>query len=179
MSTMNGKRANFTLLLALLGILILALAALTVLSVIKITETSAAISDEEQALRDNESKLAKMELLSSIEDELRQIFARISWMIPEQANADQLIAYLNRLSENSGMGFLTVEFSEKVVNNNNKPNEMPLSLTFRGSFPHLIALLKDMGRGERLIRIDEIRIDNTNVDPENMKISMKARAFYR
>jgi len=179
MNTLSGKKTQITLFLVLLGILILALTALTVLSVIKITETSASIRNEEQILRENESTLAKMELLSIIENELKQSFERLYRMIPEQAHEDQLIAYINRLSEKAGLELLTVEFLEKVVNTDSKPNEMPMSLTFRGGYSQLITLLRSMSTGERLIRVDEVTIANEKADHKNMKINMKAHAFYR
>ena len=58
-------------------------------------------------------------------------------------------------------------------------NEMPMSLSLKGSFPQLVSFMKNVANGERLIRIDQIDIRHEEATADGITIDMEAVAFYR
>lgn len=178
MKTNKGIQPTIPLLI-LAGVLIIALGVFTVLTILKINETSSAIQNEEQLYQEHEEKLARLELLALMEDDLRQDYERLSNLIPTQADEDKLIHYISGLSEMAGLEMDLIRFEDRVVNINNNVNAMPLSLAFKGSYPQMISLIRSMAAGERLMIIDQINIQREEAAYGDITISMKARAFYR
>lgn len=173
----NRKRQQLMPFLLLSFVLLISLAVFTVIKMVDLTELSSAIGDEEQLYERNEDELARLELLSMMEDDLRQSYQKLDNMIPEQAEQDKLIHYINKLSIAAGLNLEKIEFDERVVNNN--LNEIPFTLSFNGSYPKLISLLKNLAAGKRFIRIDEINIVREDAAVNGITINMKANAFYR
>ena len=159
------------------GILIIALAIFTAITAVDISEANSAIENEEQIYEKNEEKLARLEALLLIEDELRQSFDALNKLLPRQANEAGLIQHINRLAEADGLDVAMIDFGDRVVNNN--LNEMPMSLSFEGSYPQLVSFMKNVANGERLIRIDQIDIRHEEATADGITIDMEAVAFYR
>jgi len=70
----NVKKQHILLITILSCILIIALAIFTAITAVDISEANSAIENEEQIYEENEKKLARLEALLLIEDELRQSF---------------------------------------------------------------------------------------------------------
>ena len=68
----NVKKQHILLITILSCILIIALAIFTAITAVDISEANSAIENEEQIYEENEEKLARLEALLLIEDELRQ-----------------------------------------------------------------------------------------------------------
>lgn len=159
------------------GILIIALAIFTAITAVDISEANSAIENEEQIYEANEEKLARLEALLLIEDELRQSFDALNKLLPRQADEAGLIQHINRLSEAAGLDMAKIDFQERVVNNN--LNGMPMTLSFKGSYPQLVSFIMNIAAGDRLIRIDQIDIRREEATADGITIDMKAIAFYR
>lgn len=159
------------------GILIIALAIFTAITAVDISEANSAIENEEQIYEANEEKLARLEALLLIEDELRQSFDALNKLLPRQADEAGLIQHINRLSEAAGLDMAKIDFQERVVNNN--LNGMPMTLSFKGNYPQLVSFIMNIAAGDRLIRIDQIDIRREEATADGITIDMKAIAFYR
>ena len=70
-----------------------------------------------------------------------------------QANEAGLIQHINRLAEADGLDVAMIDFGDRVVNNN--LNGMPMTLSFKGSYPQLVSFIMNIAAGDRLIRIDK------------------------
>jgi len=173
----NVKKQHILLITILSCILIIALAIFTAITAVDISEANSAIENEEQIYEENEKKLARLEALLLIEDELRQSFDALNKLLPKQANEAGLIQHINRLAETDGLDVAMIDFGDRVVNNN--LNEMPMSLSLKGSFPQLVSFMKNVANGERLIRIDQIDIRHEEATADGIIIDMEAVAFYR
>jgi type IV pilus assembly protein PilO len=173
----NVKKQHILLITILSCILIIALAIFTAITAVDISEANSAIENEEQIYEENEKKLARLEALLLIEDELRHYFDALNKLLPKQADEAGLIQHINRLSETAGLDVAMIDFGDRVVNNN--LNEMPMSLSLKGSFPQLVSFMKNVANGERLIRIDQIDIRHEEATADGIIIDMEAVAFYR
>lgn len=173
----NVKKQHILLITILSCILIIALAIFTAITAVDISEANSAIENEEQIYEENEKKLARLEALLLIEDELRHYFDALNKLLPKQADEAGLIQHINRLAEADGLDVAMIDFGDRVVNNN--LNEMPMSLSLKGSFPQLVSFMKNVANGERLIRIDQIDIRHEEATADGIIIDMEAVAFYR
>jgi Tfp pilus assembly protein PilO len=173
----NIKKQHILTITILSCILIIALVIFIALTAVDISEATSAIKNEEQIYEKNEEKLARLEALLLIEDELRQSFDALNKLLPKQANEAGLIQHINRLAEADGLDVAMIDFGDRVVNNN--LNEMPMSLSFEGSYPQLVSFMKNVANGERLIRIDQIDIRHEEATADGITIDMEAVAFYR
>ena len=173
----NVKKQHILLITILSCILIIALAIFTAITAVDISEANSAIENEEQIYEANEEKLARLEALLLIEDELRHYFDALNKLLPKQADEAVLIQHINRLSETAGLDVAMIDFGDRVVNNN--LNGMPMTLSFKGSYPQLVSFIMNIAAGDRLIRIDQIDIRREEATADGITIDMKAIAFYR
>lgn len=173
----NVKKQHILLITILSCILIIALAIFTAITAVDISEANSAIENEEQIYEENEKKLARLEALLLIEDELRHYFDALNKLLPKQADEAGLIQHINRLAEADGLDVAMIDFGDRVVNNN--LNGMPMTLSFKGSYPQLVSFIMNIAAGDRLIRIDQIDIRREEATADGITIDMKAIAFYR
>lgn len=173
----NAKRRGFDPFIIVSAFIIAALGIFTVITAINISETSAAIVEEEWLYEKNKERLARLQVISDTEDELRKEYERLNRLLPAQADEVGLIRYINELAIASGMVMEAIEFDDRVVNNS--INVIPMKVSLKGTYSQLASLMKDIAEGERLVRFEEIEIKRGNTDADGISVSIKANAFFR
>ena len=115
--------------------------------------------------------------LSSFRPELENAYDILAKQIPEEPSEDDLIVYIQNLSENSKNSIIEISFEDRK----DKENlfEMPFVLSIYGKYSSLMELLNNVSNGERLIRINEIKIKEVGDNSGNLNTSIMASAFYK
>ena len=96
--------------------------------------------------------------------------------IPDKPYEHSLIDYIYNLSEKNKNSFVEIKFEERRQKNDLM--ELPFKLTINGEYSSILGFLNNISN-ERLIRVDEIRIES--IDNANGLIStyITANAFYK
>lgn len=176
---MNSKKiiSNVSLLLVISGLVVVLLIVLNVFSINNINEISGQINSEKAKLEENKSTLRELKKLESLRPELETANEFLAKLIPEEPLEHDLIKYIQNLSDKNENVFVEIKFEERKQNENFF--EMPFILTVNGRYLSLLELLDNMAKGERLIRIDEIKIDGTGDANGLINTSITANAFYK
>lgn len=175
---MNDKKniSSNSLLLLLSGIVVILLIALNIIKINSINKASAQIESEETVLNEKKAYLEELKKLTEIRPELVKAQKILSVQIPEQPGEDQLIDYINRLSQKNKISFVHVQFEKRTINGN--INEIPLQLKLTGEYTSLMDFIRSISEGERLIRIDELQIDKED-SSGSINAFITAKAFYK
>lgn len=174
---LNLKKQHFAPLIIVSAAIIIILAVFTVMKAVDISETSAAIEEEERIYESNEEKFTRLAALSLMSDELKESYNRLNKLLPENADEAGLIQHISKLSLNAGINLESIEFDERVVNNN--MNVMPVTFSVKGSYSRFVSLMKSIAGGDRLIRFEKIEITRGDTDADGVTVNIRADAFYR
>lgn len=176
---MNDKKSisSNAIFLAVSGLVIVLLIVLNVININNISNKSSLINSELAMLENKKSELNELEKLSLIRPELEKAFALLSTQIPDEPSEDEIIEYISSLSAAYKNDLIQIRFDDRVANG--VLTEMPLSLTFKGSYSSFVAFIDALSEGQRLFRIDEINMDKTEGADGKINASVTARAFYK
>lgn len=97
----------------------------------------------------------------------------INMMIPEQPMEEDVLLHVQYYAEATSVPLTTIRFGERNVGTG--LTEMPIDLSFRGTYKGFLNLLSNMMYGNRLLRIDEIEMDRAE---DVLEINIHANAFY-
>lgn len=126
--------------------------------------------EEIAALRSSVNKLREMEKDAG---EMEAQLQAIREMLPEEPSEDDVLEYLQNLAKSAPAVLEKVQFGDRVTARGFV--EMPISLTFNGSYKGFLNLMTGVMYGDRLFRVDEVRIENrTN---NGLGIDVKASTF--
>lgn len=153
---------------------------LILLSALKIAEfrsTTKSLDKERLALEQNEQKLMEMMSLEKDRSKLENIVSVLKDKLPESPNEYQLMVQLRNVSLKHDAEFKTIKFEERI--NHNDMVEMPFSMTVSGKFTSIVELLDDISGGERLIRVDKIKIAKLDGQNGTIQADITASAYHR
>lgn len=176
---MNNKKSikSDSLLLIVSGLVVVLLIVLNIFSINKIKETSENIKTETTKLDENKHTLEKLKKLELIRPELESANEILIKQIPEEPLESGLLEYIQNLSNNNKNNFVEIKFEEREEKSN--LSEMPFVFIVTGRYSSLLGLLGNLANGERLIRIDEIRIESMGNAKGLINTTIKANAFYK
>lgn len=134
------------------------------------------VAEEQLALARVQAQLSDLEQAKAQAAELEQQFARYELMMPANPGEGVLISTLRSYAEDTGANFVSISFGERV--NKSGYNEMPVELVFEGSYHQLLRLLNRLQAGQRIIRIDELKVTRGGQGLTVIKADIVASAFY-
>ena len=174
--TIKKGLSNNTVLLILSGVIVLLLITLTVLKINEHNELNDAISQQEASIQENQDRLINLQYLDSIKPALKYAFEALNKQVPKEPMEHQIIAQINSITLDNETDFLDIHFDERLQKNN--LNEMPIKLKFSGSYTSFIKVIKYLEQGERLFRIDEIKINKSDNGLSTITAEIIASTFY-
>jgi len=126
--------------------------------------------EEIAALRSSVNKLREMEKNAG---DMEARLQAIREMLPEEPSEDGVLEYLQNLAKSAPAVLEQVRFEDRVPAGGFV--EMPLSLTFNSSYKGFLNLMTGVMYGDRLFRVDEVRIENKTGN--GLSIDVKASTF--
>ncbi|MEW5922002.1 MAG: type 4a pilus biogenesis protein PilO [Bacillota bacterium] len=132
---------------------------------------------EQQALARDEAKLRLLLELREKGPLFLEQLEHFNNLIPEEANVHHLLPYLQRTAFLNQASLLQVHFVEEKASGDYV--ELPLTLSFEGSFHELLKLLRSLREGERAVRIDSIRLVQGGEALAHLRAELNASVFYR
>ncbi len=135
-----------------------------------------AVEDEKLALSLAEANLARLINHRDNADEYRHRLGFVRAVIPATAGEDDMLRYLYYLGDLYDIKVTEVRFDTRV--DEEDYTRMPISLTMEGSYSSMQALLDRFHGGERLIRVDSLRLARVGGTGSSIRVSASANAFY-
>jgi Tfp pilus assembly protein PilO len=150
---------------------------LVYLQVSAIREARAALAAEQAAIARLRAELrTKQELLA----ELPLWEARLAAgqrAVPVPPGEGALLGHLQNAAYRSGAHGLQVRFGSRKPGE--EYTEMPLTITFEGSYHGLLSFLDELGSGERAVRVDGISVRTGEAAAARIRVEIQASAFHR
>ena len=135
-----------------------------------------AVEDEKLALSLAEANLARLINHRENANEYRQRHSFVRAVIPETAGEDDLFRYLFYLGNLHDVNVTEVSFGARVEEEGFI--RMPISLNMEGSYNSMQALLDHFYGGERLIRVDSLRLTRAGGTGSSIRVTASASTFY-
>ena len=135
-----------------------------------------AVEDEKLALSLAEANLARLINHRDNANEYRQRLSFVRAVIPGSAGEDEMLRYLYYLGDLYDVKVTEVRFDTRVEEEDY--TRMPISLSLEGSYSSIQALLDHFYGGERLIRVDSLRLTRAGGAGSAIRVSASASAFY-
>lgn len=161
----------FVIIICLL--LIISIGYFIVKNLIYINDLNADILRIEKEIEQSSLLLNKMQEADKKADQMEAQINELSKMIPKDPKQEQILMDIHDTASSLSIPLENIQFGTLVKKDSF--TEMPLDLSFKGNYNGLLKLLADLMYGERLIRIDEVRIDN---QVDGLMIDLKAKYFY-
>ena len=174
MKNTNRKDAGAQF-LVLSAVFCIVLAALSVLNFMNIRELDEEIRLEAKALRGNNERLNFLRKLKELESDLEYTFEVLKKQIPSSPEDFNIIRQIEAYSSGNSSEFVKIQFGD--YKNEADINSIPLTLTFTGRYSNLLKLINEIMSGERLYRIDSIRIER--LENSDIRADIEAFAFYK
>jgi Tfp pilus assembly protein PilO len=174
---MNTQKSisSQTLLLILSGVITILLITLTVLQVIKINDLNKALPEMRATVQNNKERLENLKYLDSIRPYMEQAVDILSRQLPEEPMEHQIIDHINGIARKYNTDFIDIYFSDRAQTNNLLV--MPLKISFSGSYKSFVKVLNELEHGERLLRIDTMKINKPDSGLSEIKAEITAAAF--
>lgn len=138
-------------------------------------QTRQAAAAERIAVARAEEKLATLKQVRSRAGEMKERLEKCHSLVPVEADEDRLISRIQDMADMAGMRFLEIRFGERVPKDGYL--EMPLDISFQGSYSSLLLLLDELQNGERAITVDEVKIGAGKEDLPQIKAEINATAY--
>lgn len=132
------------------------------------------LAQEEQALTAAQTRLAAVKKLQEQRDQLEADLELLTQLLPDQAGEDKLLVDLQSGADQAKMDFLQIRFSDRVTNQGYVG--MPMQLQLNGTYHELLYFLDYLEFYDRALRIDELRVDES--EENGLSINIRASAFY-
>ncbi len=96
--------------------------------------------------------------------------------MPEVASEENVLRYIQHLAEELELQAMEIRFESRAE----EPTfvRMPLTFTLQGNYTGLRHFLKELREGERIFRVDDIRISRLGEADGSIRIIISANAFY-
>lgn len=173
----NTKNSsNNSVLLVLSGLVAVLLIVLIIFTLNNITSINEQIKNEIVTLDKNKADLEKLKQLELLRPELESANKILIKQIPDEPYEYGLIDYINKISEINKSNFIEIKFEESKQKNDLL--ELPFILTINGKFASILGFLNNIS-DERLIRVDEIKIESLGNRDGLISTSITANAFYK
>lgn len=141
---------------------------------LRISELSSEINLLRQEIASNNITVNQLKQLKKTTDSLAEQDAEIKKLIPAEPLEEQIVSFLQNSSGASSLVPVTIRFTGKKENGN--LGEVPMELSFSGSYRGFMNLLSYMMYGDRLFRIDGVKLgENGGI----LTINLTANAFYQ
>jgi len=140
----------------------------------RIGKLSSEIRLLKQDIFNQQSNLKQLKELKKTEENLRQQYAAIKTLIPDTPLEEQIILRIQNSSVTHSASLASIRFG-----NHKKDGslvEIPMEMSSNGTYKSFLSMLSGMIYGERLIRIDEVRLGQSD---DSLTIDIKANTFYQ
>lgn len=172
------KKVNRTdtgaLLIFLSAIMCILLVTLSVMNFVNTKKLNENIRHETVALKNNYDRLDFLKKLRNLQPELEYTLELLKKQIPSSPEDYKIIELIKEYSSENSSDFVRIEFGE--YRNESEINSIPVTLTFMGRYSNLLKLINEIMSGDRLFRIDRIKIDKA--DGSKIRADIEAFAFY-
>lgn len=173
----RNKISSYHVLMAASMVLSAFLILLSALKIAEFRNTTTNLEKERLALEQNEQKLMEMMSLEKDRSKLANIISVLKDKLPDNPNEYQLMVQMRNMSLKHNAEFKTIKFEERI--NHNDMVEMPFSMIVSGKFSSIVELLADISGGERLIRVDKIKIAKLDGQNGTIQADITASAYHR
>ena len=170
------RKNSHSLLLVITSLLLVLGMALNVMQWKTLQTEKVRVEDEQQQLGLAQSRLLGMMSLEKNKDELNADYELVVGLLPSLPSEDGIIRDIQSGADLSGMHFVFIRFGERILGEGYM--EMPVNLSFEGNYHQVLHFLDYLQVYERAMRIDELRLDQSNSDDGKMMVSIVASAFY-
>jgi len=136
----------------------------------------AEIAEEDFALRAAQSRFNLLIEHFDRAPEYEMRLASARRMMPRDPAEEDILRYIQHLSEEFELQAAEIRFegrSEEAAF-----GRMPITITMQGSYTGLRSLLKEFREGDRVFRVDNVRISRVGDNGTSIRIIISANAFY-
>lgn len=166
--------------IALIGLLIIAGLVLVFIQARSLGELREAVREEELALDETRSVLARRMKYRENAEEYRRELQVMERLIPEDPEEEELLRYFERLAQEYDMNVQSIRFDARKTEEETDFVSMPLTIVLEGRYRDLVMLLNRLYNGERAVRVDDLRIGlaSSPEQPAMIRITIAAEAFH-
>lgn len=175
---MKDKEKNGKIIFTIAGMLIiLILTGLPIYFQLKnMGETRAELEAEKLAAVKNwDTVLSLNEFKKSLELNKKDV-SIYNQLLPASSEKNVLVGFFQELAINTNVEFKNIVFDPEVPKDGY--TEIPVKLTFSGSYSCLYALLDGMTKGRRLVCIDDFSMNSDSENPTRINMDISVRSFY-
>ncbi len=134
------------------------------------------LQEEEVALAQAQEELQELYRIRDQASLYQEQMVYYEGKIPQEPEEGKLLDYLQELEEKSTQKFIQVSFGDRQ--SGEELTEIPLEISSKGNYHSLLVLLEEMREGERVLRLDDLRIARGEL-PGDLMVEISACAFHR
>ena len=160
-----------------LAILVLVLSAVLIYTQYNaLSNLRAEVEEEEMLLNASRARLNRLidHRNNAQEYEMRLEYA--IRMIPQEAGEDSILRYIQQLSKQYDMRAVEIRFDNRSIEENY--TTMPILITLEGNYSDLQRLLRQLREGNRVVRVDDIRVSRTGAAGSELRVTLSTATFY-
>lgn len=173
----KGNQPRIGLPVIVLGIASLLLVGLIFYNQVNaIKAARAELAAEQAALVQTSTRLQNLMQLKENSSEFSEKMIQIEKSLPADPQENELINDLNIISGKAGVELVQIRFENRVPQENFV--EMPLKLSFQGSYNNLLNLLVGLQDSPRAMRIEAFKVSKDNQDRFVLRAEISASVFY-
>ncbi|NMA67527.1 MAG: type 4a pilus biogenesis protein PilO [Clostridiaceae bacterium] len=172
------KRYSSHFILMILSVLmIILLIVLSVITSTRLSNVSKELEKEKINLSQNEVMLKELRALKNAKVGLELLASAMEKQIPDKPSEHVIIEILRQISQENKAILKKIKFNERKILD--KLVEMPLEMEFNGRYSSIISLLEKIRNGERLIRIDSIKLSKSAQEDGFIVAQITGSAFFK
>lgn len=171
---MKRKNTFQMLLIIVFSLIFLFVAYLIVQEGLLIGKQTAEISNIEMLIGEQQALLRKMKDAEARSAQLEAQLSELQKMIPEEPEQNRFLVQVQQISSDASLKLTNISFGEHIIEDGYVV--MPVNLSMQGSFNSLMKLLSMLMYNERLVRVDDIDLSESN---GSLNIEILANLFYR
>lgn len=137
---------------------------------------SDSIKQENDLLKKDKIHLNTLQYLKEQYPVFEKSLSVFNMRMPSQPFEDQLMRSINHSAVNSQNDFVQVRFDSRMPLD--RYTEMPILVTFQGSYNGFLSLLENVKNGDRLIRIESVKISQGQDNFPQIRAEITARSFF-
>ncbi len=127
-----------------------------------------ALIEEQQVL------LQRMKDAEVLSEELEAHLITLQKLIPEEPEQNRFLIWIQQVSSDASLKLSDVTFSEHTIEDGYVV--MPVQLSLQGNYKNVLKLLTSLMYGERLVRVDDIDLTNSE---GSLSVDIKINLFYK
>lgn len=172
----SGNKLGKVLLVVISAVILFIMCILVVQKAANYIQIREKITVEKNSLEQDKQKLAQLEELSRHEKEMTATIDACKKLMPSEPQEDWLIEYIQNTADTAMANFVEIQFSPRVQGSSY--SEMPVKISFQGSYTSFVNFLKSLRNGERAVRVDSVTATPTGSGSTDIKAELAASAFY-